>query len=370
MKKHLFGLSILIYILGSVSNFSLAQSVCAVSLSDAQDNYESGHLYGIPALLKPCLDNGFSKAEKIQAYWLLTSTYLIIDDPISAEDSYLKLLNLDPEYKIDEQSGSVEIVHLSKKFKTTPIFTWTYGKVGLNVTSVSIINTYSTGNNNSLIVYSDALGFQFSSSLELNINERWSINGEAMFARRSFTLKNTLFTDDKQKLTENQLWIELPFYVKYSRRFDRFHPYIYGGYSLQYLLESKVNAELINNEPTGQQQTKVLGESLTKSRNRFTQSALAGVGVRYRIGYYYLMFEARYTIGMKNLLSEQNQYTKSGDSYNNQLQFLYSYVDSDFRINSLSATFGVVLPLYKPRRIAARPHLIQRLFTKKREVKE
>ncbi len=371
MKKHLLGFSILIYILASIGNLSLAQGTCAASLSDAQDNYDSGHLYGIPAILKPCLDNGFSRAEKIQAYRLLTRTYLIIDDPISAEDSYLKLLNLDPEYKVDEENDPIELVHLSKKFKTTPIFTWTYAKAGLNTTSVNTINTYTTGDNNSSsIIYSGELGFQLSSSIELNINDQWSLNGDVMFANRRFTLRNTLFVDDMQKVTENQYWIELPLYVKYSKQFDKLHPYIYGGYSIQYLLSSKVNAELVNNEPSGQQTSKLLGEPLTNSRTRFTQSAIVGAGVRYRVGYHYLMFEVRYTAGLRNLLSEQNQYLKEGDNYNNELQFRYGYVDSDFKINSLSATFGFVKPLYKPRKIDARPHLIQRFFAKKRGAKK
>jgi hypothetical protein len=371
MKKRLLVISVFVLFLSTQTTFLLAQNGCAATLSEAQDSFEAGHLYAIPATLKPCLDNGFSPDERKQAYWLLTRTYLIIDDPISAEDSYLKLLRLDPEYIIDEEKDPIEVVLLSKKFKTTPIFTWTYFKVGLNTTSAEHINTYTTGNNNNNNAkYSGSLGFQMSSELELNVNDNWSLNAEFVFARRSFSYTNTLFGEDHQSLTENQSWLEMPFFIKYSRAYDKFHPYVYGGYGLQFLLSSTIKPELNNREPAEDGTFSALpvnGDpiTVTNSRTRFTQSAIAGAGVRYRVGYAYLMFEARYTIGLRNLLDKNNQYPQSGDAYSNELTFRYGYVDSDFKINSLSMVIGVVKPLYKPRKIDERPHFIQRLFKRK-----
>ena len=81
------------------TNISYSQTLCSQALSAAQISFDNGHLYGIPSGLKDCLDNGFTKQERIQAYKLLTITYLFIDDPISAENSYLSLLRLDPEHK-------------------------------------------------------------------------------------------------------------------------------------------------------------------------------------------------------------------------------------------------------------------------------
>jgi len=376
MNKHLLVFSIFILFLCNQSNLLFAQNGCAATLSEAQDSFEAGHLYAIPATLKPCLDNGFSTEERKQAYWLLTRTYLIIDDPISAEDSYLKLLKLDPEYIIDEENDPIEVVLLSKKFKTTPIFTWTYFKLGLNTTSAKNINAYTTGNNNANDAkYTGSLGFQLSSELELNINDNWSLNTELVFARRSFSYSNTLFGEDKQSLTESQSWLEMPFFVKYTRQYNKFHPYIYGGYGLQYLVSATAKPELNNREPAEDgtfSALPVIGDliTITNSRTRFTQSAIAGAGVRYRVGYSYLMFEARYTMGLRNLLDQNNQYAKSGDSYSNELNFRYGYVDSDFKINSISIVVGLVNPLYKPRKIDERPHFIQRLFTRKRGKKK
>ena len=71
---------------------------CLQTLARANDEFTAGRFFGIPALLKNCLDNGFTNEQKIQAYQLLTQAYLILDDPIAAEDSYLKLLKADPEF--------------------------------------------------------------------------------------------------------------------------------------------------------------------------------------------------------------------------------------------------------------------------------
>ena len=97
-------------------------SSCQEVLQQARESFDAGNFYEIPAKLKPCLDRGFNRSQRIQAYYLLTRTYLMIDDPISAENSYLELLRLDPEYDIDEDQDPIDIVYLSRKFTTTPIF--------------------------------------------------------------------------------------------------------------------------------------------------------------------------------------------------------------------------------------------------------
>lgn len=65
---------------------------CEQILSEADHEFSSGRFYGIPELLKSCLDGGFTNEQKVRAYLILTQTYLILDNPKAADDSYLKLL--------------------------------------------------------------------------------------------------------------------------------------------------------------------------------------------------------------------------------------------------------------------------------------
>src|SRR4051812_28440872 len=74
---------------------------CEETLRQAQAEFNAGHFYGISAILKPCIDNGFTKEQQQRAYLLLTQTYLLIDDPTAAEESYLKLLRANPEFETD-----------------------------------------------------------------------------------------------------------------------------------------------------------------------------------------------------------------------------------------------------------------------------
>src|SRR5258706_9619049 len=125
-------LTCLIVLLLTSAELSWAQKDdCELTLRNALEEFNAGHFYGIPSILKPCIDKGFTLEQKQRAYLLLTQTYLLIDDPISAEDSYLKLLKANPEFVTDDARDPIDVVYLSKKFTSSPIFS-IYGRVGAN----------------------------------------------------------------------------------------------------------------------------------------------------------------------------------------------------------------------------------------------
>lgn len=326
-----------------------AQS-CAETLNQARESFNAGHLYEIPALLKPCLDNGFNKDQKIEAYWLLTRTYLLIDDPISAEDSYLKLLKQDPEYLIDPARDPVDVVYLSRKFKTTPIFV-VYGKVGGSLTSPVAINNFGTDNTSaSRESYDSNLGIHIGAGGEVNINEHLSVGTELNFYTRSYKYSNILFNADKQTFIENQAGINLPLLVKYRWDFVKIRPYVYAGLGLDYLLSAKATVKLVDRVGSGSEdltEIPVTGPevNIKEQRSLLNRFAHIGAGVNYRLGYNYLVFDVRYMVGLSNIVDEGEQYN------NSTLLYKYGYVDDDKRLNSLAVSVGFVKPLYKPRKI-------------------
>lgn len=349
------------------------QGACTQTLNQAQDQFEEGHLYEIPAMLKECLDKGFSNQEKIQAYWLLTRTYLIIDDPISAENSYIELLKLDPEYQIDEENDPIEIVYLSKKFKTTPIFEFTILKAGINSSKPSIIHQYGaySANSNSES-YASGYRFQMGPAVDYNINDNFSLSLEILFALKSYKSDITYFTRDVLKYTENQIWIDFPLYVRYERQYGKWSPYVYVGYSANLLLSATATSSFENDEISGSRTSDINNLKIKDQRNFFNTSWLAGFGTRYRIGYRYLSLEARFNGGLSNLLNKTNQFPAvsdpqiSGNVYNSDLIFQNPRVDSDFRLNSVSVMLGYVWPIYKPRIITDKQNFLQKLFIKKK----
>ena len=284
------------------------QGACTQTLSQAQDQFEEGHLYEIPAILKECLDGGFSKQERIQAYWLLTRTYLIIDDPISAENSYIELLRESPEYEIDEENDPIEIVYLSKKFTTTPIFEFTLLKAGVNFSIPSIITEYGAYNTtNNSEAYSWGTRFQLGPAIDYNINDNFSLSLELLFSLKSFSSEITYFNRDKLEYSENQTWVDIPLYVRYERKFGNWVPYVYGGYSINLLLNSSANSIFTNAEQSGvdasivTRTSEVNNVTISDQRKIFNTSWLTGIGTRYRIGYRYISLEARYNGGMTTL---------------------------------------------------------------------
>lgn len=335
----------------SISSITItsAQS-CAEILNGARESFNAGHFYTIPALLKPCLDHGFNRDQKIEAYWLLTRTYLFIDDPISAEESYLKLLRQDYEYDIDEENDPIEIVYLSKKFTTTPIF-MLHAKGGVNLSSIDMINNYGVDNTPvSAETYSTSYGFHIGGGGEVNINSKFSFGVEMNFHTRSYAYNNVLFHSDKQSFKERQSGLDFPFFLKYRWELNKLRPYFYGGIGFSYLLRAQATLKLIDRISSGSEnlsEVPVTGPELDikQQRNVYNKFVHAGIGFNYRIGYNYIMVDFRYMAGLSNIVSIQQQYGNKALLYN------YAYVDDDKRLNNVAISIGFVKPLYKPRKI-------------------
>lgn len=347
-----------------ISLHKISAQSCAEVLNHAREDFTAGHLYGIPASLKACLDNGFNKDQRIEAYWLLTRTYLLIDDPIGAEDSYLKLLKLDPEYNIDPDRDPIDVVYLSRKFKTTPIFV-IYAKGGFNMSSVSVIHNYGMDNTTeSNESYKNKLGLHVGGGGELNFSNRVSLGLEINLHTRKYSYSNTLFNTDQQTFEEAQIGLDLPIYIKYRWDFDKFRPYVYAGFGMDYLLQAKATVKLVDRVNAGTEdltEIPVAGPQVTinEQRTRLTEFTHFGVGLNYRFGYNYIVIDLRYKVGLSNIVSEEGQYS------NSTLLYKYGFVDDDKRINNYAVSIGFVKPLYKPRKIKTSSRgFLSRLFSK------
>lgn len=321
---------------------------CVESLEQARSNFNLGRLYGIPAMLKPCLDNGFNKSQRIEAYLLLTRTYLLIDDPISAEDSYLKLLELDPEFTVDEENDPVDIVYLSEKFTTTPIFVL-FLRGGLTYSNASAIQNFGVDNTNfSSEEYAPALGFNISGGAEWNISDHLGIGVEAGFLTKRYEYTNSFFNNDVQTFTETQSVLALPVYFKYRTQIKRFYPFVYAGFAMDFMLSANAEVQLVDQIGTGEDRSEfsVTGpqENLLDLRNRLNRNLFAGLGSSFRFGYNYIFVDFRYYYGLSNFVKQGAQYD------NPNLLYRYGVVDDLKRLQSMTINVGWIKPLYKPRK--------------------
>ncbi|MGK7390631.1 MAG: outer membrane beta-barrel protein [Candidatus Cyclobacteriaceae bacterium M2_1C_046] len=337
-----------------------SQSNCVQSLDRAKSLFADGHLYDIPEVLNPCLEKGFTREQRVQAYHLLSMTYLYLDNHEDAEAAYLNLLALEPEFDVQNDNDKVEIVYLNSKFITTPIFTFT-ARAGLNRSYPVIINDYilaESATESNSEVYEARTGYWFGPGIDLSINDSWRVGTELLYRRTSF-----FYEEENLEITQFQNWLSLPVSVKYIFKTGPVQSYIYGGVMYDYLISSSGdflvdNGENINNE--------VENLSLSDTRSSVSLNLMGGIGAKYRIDYYYIFFELRFIGGLKNIVDIGSRFASGEDDYFYDLNRIveYNYVDDDYRLNSFGFSVGFENPFYKPRRKSEKRSFINRIFSK------
>jgi iron complex outermembrane receptor protein len=92
-----FLLFIIVVILGQQALWS--QTECGqIALEKGQKCFETGRFDELVSLIAPCLEEGFTKDEQIQAYRLLALSHMAIDDIDAARKMIEEILKLDPFY--------------------------------------------------------------------------------------------------------------------------------------------------------------------------------------------------------------------------------------------------------------------------------
>ncbi|HYC85574.1 MAG TPA: porin family protein [Chryseosolibacter sp.] len=333
---------------------------CEGMLVRATEEFQAGHFSSIPGILSECLDK-FTQEQQLRANLLLTQTYLLLDDPLGAKRSYMEVLRANPEFVADPNVHPIDVVYLSKKFTSSPVFAW-YGKAGANVSPIWVIRDNDAFGDESVTEkYQWKLGYQIGVGGDMYVYERFDLRGELnyTFARYEHNT-TTFFEGDKKTVTDNQSWIGFPLMVVYHPKTGKFQPYWYGGYSLSYLVRDIVNIgiENIQTAEVGRDEKQSPEMNYIQKRNRWNQSVVLGSGVKMKFGLDFLFVDFRYNIGLKNIVDPKHVYTDNslppttpGFVGSGRGVFSYAHVDDFFRIDNVSISFGFLRPLYKPREL-------------------
>jgi hypothetical protein len=371
--KRLFAVCIMLM---SVSSRSFGQDEnCEITLTQATEEFQAGHFYSIPAILSKCLDR-FTSEQRQRAHILLTQTYLLLDDPLGAKRSYIEVLRANPEFVADPNVHTIDVVYLSKKFTSSPVFSW-FGKVGTNVTPVRVIYDNDVfGQETAREKYSLQPGYQASAGADLYLYERIGLRAELnyLFSRYEHNTSK-YFEEDTKKFNERQNWISLPLSVMYTTDQGKYRPYGYGGYSVGYLFGdvATIAIENIRNAEVGKDEKESPDLNFVAKRNRWNQSIIFGGGVKMKFGLQFLFVDVRYSVGLKNIVNPSNIYTDNeqqteSEAYLNsgEATFSYAHADDLFRVDNLSLSFGFLQPLYKPRELKrARTRSVMKNINKK-----
>lgn len=357
-----------------------SQGECDLTLSYAESEFNAGHFYAIPAIVKDCLEQGrFTKEQKVRAYLVLCQVYLIIDDPISAEDSYLKLLKVDPEYVANEVRDPIDVVYLSKKFTATPIFT-PHFRAGLSTSFFRSIYSTSTEPYAVPIQNGLRLNAQLGAGMDWNITDNFSLCIEADLASRAYkTTRTNISSGDEQTVISSQFWMDFPLYLKYSDNRDKkIRPFGYVGVAANLLLSASNSFQYIDNKPAGSQVVaEGPSESVSYQQNVINRSWILGGGAKYKWGKDFLFVDVRYMGGLSNMTNVDQIYYKdpstvdksklgNPDNILSDNVTRYRYVSDLFRMDNLSISFGYIRPIYNPRKVRnAKTKIVSRKIRRK-----
>jgi hypothetical protein len=341
-----WSLAVCIILVVVVNGSGWAQvSDCGQVLSKAQDLYKEGRISEIAELLEPCLQEGFTKQEKVEAYRLLSLSNLYFNERGRAEKTMTLLLKNGPEYKLKPTDPN-EFVLLYNSFRTTP-YLLIGGKFGINLSDIDVIKNFSYENSQVNIgEYSTKVGLQGGILFQIPVYKRFSLLTEILYVQKRFLYKDRLFNYSSIELPESQTYFEIPVLVNYNFGREKWVPYVNAGVSFSYLTNSYMSPLRKDSLYVGGGREVKEGEiDVTRLRQRVNYNLIIGAGLKVKnvIGRGYIFLDVRYCHGLNKLNDPAKRYS------NEDLMYKYFYTDSDFRLNSFQYSLGYLYPLYKPK---------------------
>lgn len=327
-----------------------AQQGCDQALDAAQELFTQGIIEDIPQLLRPCIDSGFNSPQRIEAYQLLTLSYIFDDNQIAAELVMLEFLNRYPQYTL-RGDEPFEFTHLFEQFKVIPA--WSIGGgAGMNLSIVNVSEPYGVHNLNESAATFDPYGTGVNVSFRVHRylagNLEWI--SELQVRQNRFTYTNTTFDFLRTSFTERQTIIELPLSISYTFfQTSDFRPFLRVGLAPAFTIRSvgTFENEYLDNSHFDQTGADV---DILDFRNRFHLNAIAAGGIQVNLGAGYLNFDIAYYAGAFNQVDE-----KTRMSENSEPLFRYFYIDDNFTLNNMVISASYVVPFYKAKKQSTLP---------------
>lgn len=368
---------LLLFLLGSLLNASLQAQDCNAALNEALTKYESGQITSID--LSSCLKTkSLKRAKLIDAYELMTEVALYQDSTEQAHAYFERLLFYNPLFKIDSLNNSYDLIYLAQTYNRRP-FLILNAAVGINMTHVQLLQSYGVDNirrpADSYFPLQTGLSGRFGLSLPVGSHLELSTELAMAFRRYNYTDSMLISVNSQNptgsgellysdlRLVESQFWLSLPLCIQYNfTEKKRLLPYVYGGASVDWLLQASLNGARRANSAglAGGDEVRInLMENQQSQRANFNFSLMAGLGTRLRVGRNFLFFDLRYQANFLNIVNPDNRYA------NKELLYNIGFIDNDFRTRNVSFSVGFAKALYTARR----KRRFQRSIVEKRVLK-
>jgi hypothetical protein len=332
-----------------INSSIFGQNECSAQLQEARKYYDLGMIEDIPKLLAPCMEDGFTRMQKIEAYKLIILAYLFDDNQFEAEKTMVEFLKKFPEYEIIP-NDPVEFVYLFESYRTTSVFSFGL-TAGFNLTDPRIIEPYTVFDLSNVTLKNNMKpGFQIGAGVGGYLSKQILLNVEFYFSSAKYS-----FTDDLRiKLydgpnaintvtyTEKLYKIEIPVSVTYEFSIKKIHYYLRVGLSA-----ARVTG--VTGQPSLTYSDKLppfTGENLDMSSYRkvMLYSGIIGVGMRYNVPRGVVMVDLRSGLGLNNIVLRDKRYD------NHAVTDKFYYLDDDFSLNTLSLSVSYYFSFFKPKK--------------------
>lgn len=324
-----------------------AQNDCPLKLRQAQELFSSGKIEKIPDLILHCLQSGFTREEKLQAYKLLINTYIFDNNLQSAESSMNEFLEKFPEYTPTAADPAV-FRNLMMEFDNNPRFSiGIYG--GLNSSNARILEYYGVHDIKTTKGKYLPAGFGFQSGLVFlkNIGQNYELGFEPGFKKVSSKYENRPFPFALIEISETQNRIDLPLTFTWTITYENLNPFLKTGLSAGVLMNAKESARRSYENTEGSFFNDIQGPvvEMQERRKKINYWLSVGGGVKYKVPGGYFFIDASYNLSLMNQVK--------GDSRKNSASentWLYYYMDNDFLLNDISLKTGYIKTFYRPRK--------------------
>jgi hypothetical protein len=337
----------LFLIVASLSQGLLAQTSCLNTLREARELYEEGLIDEIPDLLSACMESGFTRGQRVEAYKLIILAYLFDDDQFAAEKMMDEFLRKFPEYEV-LPNDPVEFVYLLESYKTSSAYTLNL-TFGPTFSNQRILEPYSANDiSNTRLTSHTGTGFQVGFGISRTIWKPISGNLEVFYSTHQYSsgeevnisVNNEINSSATIEVNEELKKIDLPLSASYNFGIGNLNYTIRLGGMISFISDASLS---IVREQSGIDVTMNVDE-LSGNRVDLSYGVFTGIGIEYKIPRGFIVLDIRYNAGLNNMVLAGRRY---------ESPHLYSrgaYVDDDFALDYMSLAIGYHFSIYQSRK--------------------
>lgn len=342
MKKSFFTI---LFILSAL--LVVAQENCDQNLTEAKADYSNGNLYAIPGKLTECLQSGFTKAEKVDAYKLLTLTYLNINQLEKARETLIKLLNIKTDFQAVQNVDPPELYSLYRKIDTDPIyFIGINAGINYNTTQILQAHTTETVEGSSKINYKSKESYHIGGQFILPLRDKLWLKAEVGFQNQRFEyVEETNNAKDTSTLNityfSSNRGINLNFSARSIINNYKWKPFIEYGITGRYNLNT-VFTEYIGTNSKSVNFTTIDRIVMNKFRSNFNVGLDLSVGSMIKLGEHY----GEIKLGAAKYLLNHARYSNPVERFTNTIGNAGETNDHDFNNLVYQLTLSYNIPFF------------------------